>query len=89
MDAIRNIEDHQSYIELDSPSAAKKWTLKIFQQEEVIAEFPFLGRVIPEKKIDFLREKIVGNFRILYEIRDDLTVVILNVIRSTQNYTSD
>ncbi len=68
LDAIEDIESHQSYIEKDSPLAALRWTEEIFKKEELLTENPFLGRVIPEEHKVNRRELIIGNFRLLYEV---------------------
>ena len=36
MEAIDDVEYHQSYIEKDSPLAAKKWTLKLFAKGDLL-----------------------------------------------------
>lgn len=81
--SLRRIEEHQAYIEIDSPMAAKKWTLKLISLVKKLADTPYLGRKVPEFNLQYRRELIFGNFRIIYEV-DDKIVEILTVQRSAQ-----
>ena len=87
MDAIEDVEIHQSYIENDSPLAALRWTEEIFAKEKLLEENAFLGRMIPEENKPTRRELIIGNFRLMYEVVSDSTIVILRIKRSKQDHT--
>ena len=88
LSAIEDIEDHIGYIEKDSVQAAQNWAIQIFENEDLIAENPYIGRVIPEENLEHKREMILGNFRLMYEILNNSNVVILKVMRSKQLYSN-
>lgn len=87
IDAIEDVEIHQTYIEEDSPLAAFRWTEKIFAKEKLLEENAFLGRMIPEENKPTRRELIIDNFRLMYEVVSDSIIVILRVKRSKQDHT--
>ena len=68
--SISQIRIYAKIIEGDKPKAAAKWINEIFSKEGDIAEFPLLGRVVPEYQKTSIREIIHGNFRIIYKIQD-------------------
>ena len=45
---------------------------------------PKLGRIVPEKNDDTIRELIEGNYRIIYEVKRDDSVEILVVHHSSK-----
>ncbi|KAA6337212.1 hypothetical protein EZS27_014690 [termite gut metagenome] len=49
---------------------------EIITDIEVLEEYPYAGRVVPEYEDKFVRELIRGNYRIIYMITDDLIRVI-------------
>ena len=42
---------------------------------EDIASFPKIGRVVPEYNDPNLRERIYGNYRIVYRLKDDVVEI--------------
>ncbi len=42
---------------------------------EAIASFPAIGRVVPEYNDPNLRERICGNYRIVYRLKDDVVEI--------------
>jgi plasmid stabilization system protein ParE len=50
----------------------------------VLAEFPRLGRMLPEFEYDWLREILVDNYRIVYEIHND-TIAIVTVYHAAMD----
>jgi toxin ParE1/3/4 len=81
--SLRRIEEHQAYIEIDSPMAAKKWTVKLISLVKKLANTPYLGRKVPEFNVEYRRELIFGNFRIIYDV-DDKVIEILTIQRAAQ-----
>jgi toxin ParE1/3/4 len=88
LSAIEDIEKHLEYIEQDNRQAAQDWAVQIFENEDLIAENPYIGRIIPEENLNYKRELILGNFRLMYEILSESKVVILKVMRSKQLFSS-
>jgi len=66
--AIEDIEAIAEYIARDSTVYAESTIERIFQASERLAQFPKLGRVVPERNDEFIREIFVFQYRIIYEI---------------------
>lgn len=48
-----------------------------------LTQFPRMGRMIPAVEHDWLRELIVGKYRVIYELRGDV-ISIATVLHSAQ-----
>jgi addiction module RelE/StbE family toxin len=81
--AVERIGEISDYIAQDSPEAAKRWVLSIFDKVEQIRDFSKSGRSVPEIKRKDIRELIIANYRIIYRI-DPKIVSILTVRHSRQ-----
>jgi toxin ParE1/3/4 len=66
--AIEDIEAIAEYIARDSTFYAESTVERIFQAPEKLMQFPKLGRVVPEKDDESIREIFVFQYRIIYEI---------------------
>ena len=56
---------------------------RLFEATEQIVLFPRAGRMVPELASESVRELIVGEYRIVYRIDDDLAV-LLTIFRSSR-----
>jgi plasmid stabilization system protein ParE len=63
-------------IRWDKPGAASNWADRIFAEVETLADFPRRGRVVPEVERPNLRELLVGNYRVIYRIDEDVIVIL-------------
>jgi plasmid stabilization system protein ParE len=72
------------YIAKDSPGYANRTIEKIVGTVETIPAFPFLGRAVPEIGLPAIRERIVGNYRIMYRIAES-AIQILTVHHSARS----
>lgn len=59
----------QSYIALDSPSAAKHTVARLAGRARQAGELPYSGRRVPEYAHEDLRELLEAPYRIVYRIR--------------------
>ncbi len=66
--AIEDIQAIAEYIARDSTVYAESTVERIFQAPERLIQFPKLGRIVPEKNDDSIRELFVFQYRIIYEI---------------------
>ena len=66
--AIEDIEAIAEYIARDSTIYAESTVERIFQAPEKLIQFPKLGRIVPEKNDESIREIFVFQYRIIYEI---------------------
>ena len=66
--AIEDIEAIAQYIARDSTIYAESTVERIFQAPERLMQLPKLGRIVPEKNDESIREIFVFQYRIIYEI---------------------
>ena len=74
--SIADLDSIGEYISKDSPKYAHITVQKIFGIVQTIPEFPLLGRQLPERTHPNLRERITGNFRIVYRITESTIEVV-------------
>ena len=77
--SIKDINAIAEYIAKDSLMAAKNMVELFFQKAEILSRFPHYGKQVPETKNSFLREILVGRYRIIYEVFSEDQVNILSV----------
>lgn len=66
------------YIAADDPKSARRWLAHIRAQVRAVSSMPRSGRMVPELMRDDVREVIVGNYRVIYRIRE-ATLEVLTV----------
>lgn len=71
------------YIANDKPLAARKWIDQILNTVLQLKKFPMKGRIVPEVKRAYIREIILGNYRIIYRT-DKKQITILTIRYSKQ-----
>ena len=64
------------YISRDSPTYAAGIADRILAAVRRLRHHPELGRVVPEYEDQAIRELIVGNYRVVYQLRRDRVGVI-------------
>jgi len=57
------------YIARDKKAAARRWLERLRRSARAAAKQPRAGRVVPEVGREDVREVLVGNYRIVYEIQ--------------------
>ena len=55
----------------DAPRYAQVYAIQVFQAADSLAEFPRLGRVVPELDRNDIREVFVQRYRIIYRYMAD------------------
>ena len=81
--AVEKLEKNADFIALDKPTAALKWSESIQESVNKLAEFPKIGREVPELKRSDIRELIEGNYRIIYRLESEY-ISILTIRHSKQ-----
>lgn len=66
IDDLTNIADYASRY---SDKYASSIISKLFNKVNVLKKMPRMGRVVPEKNDENIRELIEGNYRIIYEVK--------------------
>lgn len=76
----KNAIDHLAgifeYIEINSPTYARRVVDRITRRSEQIAEQPLSGRKVPEYAAEDIREVIEKPYRIIYKIKPNQIDVI-------------
>jgi len=86
--SLDDVEAIANYIARDSTYYAQLFATKVFDSVKRIEIFPESGRVVPEINNQWIREILLGNYRIIYRIKSDL-VEILTVYHSARLLDKD
>lgn len=70
--SVTHLENICAFIAKDSTLYASLFAQKILALVKSLPQFPDSGRVVPEYKDHNLREKIFGNYRIVYRKRKSI-----------------
>ena len=87
VDARDDLQSVHAYIAEDAPERAESFIEEIIDSTNRLAEFPLIGRSVPEFNVPWLRQLVHGNYRILYEPRG-VDVWILAVIHGARDIAS-
>jgi addiction module RelE/StbE family toxin len=77
--AIYDLENIAEFIAKDSELYAAIQINRFFEETEILCQFPFSGRMVPEINNKDIREIISGNYRIIYKIASSKFIDILTV----------
>jgi len=75
--ALDDLESISAYIEQDSPEKALELVKGIIEKIEQLKQFPYIGRKFPDREDDQLREIIFKNYRIVYEIKEEIIEILI------------
>lgn len=75
-EALEDIEAIAEYIARDSEHYARAVVSKILELTGSMAEFPFIGRIVPEIGNEHIRERFVYSYRLVYRIRKNEILII-------------
>jgi addiction module RelE/StbE family toxin len=64
------------FIARDAPQVAALFAERVIRATDRLADYPHLGRVVPEFGLEDLREVIVGSYRVIYRTRQDQVQVV-------------
>ena len=70
LDAIR------AYIARDSEYFAARFVQQVVKTTRMLRTFPELGQVVPEFDQRIVRERVLQNYRILYEVQERRVLII-------------
>jgi addiction module RelE/StbE family toxin len=66
--ARRDLQDIVRYISLDSPDRAVQFGQFLVSSTKRLAEFPEMGRLVPEFGDPSIREIVVRSYRVIYRV---------------------
>ncbi|MCP4282968.1 MAG: type II toxin-antitoxin system RelE/ParE family toxin [Gammaproteobacteria bacterium] len=82
------MRDLKAYIAKDSPYYARRFTERIVTSVEKLAEFPKIGRPVPDAEgRNDVRELIYQGYQIIYLIRFE-RVFIVTIIHGSRDMTA-
>src|SRR5215469_12687611 len=73
--AIADLEGLVKFISKDNPQAAERFGYAIIERTENLRDFPFIGRVVPEFKIENVRELVHRPYRIVYRVHEGRNLI--------------
>ena len=78
-EALDDIESIAEYISRDSEFYARTVVTGIIALARRLNEFPFLGRVVPERKDKNIRERFAYSYRVVYQIEQKRILIVASV----------
>lgn len=82
--STQDLKEIFDFIAEDSIRYATITSNKIYQRTQLVAQNPYVGRIVPEYNEKSIREVIEGNYRIIYRVKNALRVDILRVYHSAR-----
>ena len=73
--AKQDLQEIKEYIGRDNPAAAKRLIKSFKEKTNQLNQHPFSGRMIPETMDTNLRELVISNYRIMYQVSDRFVTV--------------
>ena len=82
-----DLKDIADYISKGSLKYAKITVINLRLRTNILKSHIRTGTVVPEYEIEFIRELIEGNYRIIYFINNENLIEILAVIHGARDLT--
>jgi len=86
--ARRDLIEIGHYIARDKPEAVRRWADRLRKRAWAVAKQPRAGGQVPEIGRDDVREVLVGNYRIVFEIHKS-EIRVLTVLEGHRLIPSD
>jgi len=71
LQALDDLEAICLFIARDAPHVAAVIADRAFRATDRLVQHPRLGRIVPELGLETIREIILGNYRVIYRIREE------------------
>jgi toxin ParE1/3/4 len=81
--AVERLNQIYIYISQDSADEAKKFRNLIFKSIEKLEDLPKIGRIVPERNQNNIREIFVKKYRVIYKIKED-SIEILTIFHGSR-----
>jgi len=78
--AASHLEGICDYIGQDSPSYSRIFARRVLYLIKICSRFPRSGRIVPEYNDPIIREKICGNYRIVYRLKEQSKIIEIAAI---------
>lgn len=83
-EALSDLKAIGEYFERTSSQYASVVVNELYTSVEPLAEHPRMGRQVPEIGHESLRERIVENYRVIYQLRGE-TIEVIAILHSRQD----
>ncbi|WP_316833162.1 type II toxin-antitoxin system RelE/ParE family toxin [Pedobacter aquatilis] len=84
IDDLNNIANYHSQY---SDSFASALIKRLFNKTKILKEMPELGRIVPERDNESIRELIEGNYRIIYYFdKDNDEIEVITIHHASQPF---
>jgi len=74
--ARQDLREIGRYIARGSPDAARKWVSRLRRRAIKTAAIPQSGRIVPEFGKPDIREVLLGNYRIVYQVTGKAVTIL-------------
>ena len=85
--AVEDLRELHAYIARDSEVYAIGFVERIILAVEQVADHPRVGRIVPEKNDENVRELLYQNYRIIYRVKSD-QIELLTIIHGARDLTA-
>jgi toxin ParE1/3/4 len=75
--AFEDLRDIVTFIAQDNPKVAESYGYQLMSKVDVLAQFPQIGRVVPEEQDENIREIIFRPYRIVYQVLAEQQVIAI------------
>ncbi len=82
--AVEDLEAIGAYIAHDSETYSASVIRTILQKTRLLAEYPYIGRIVPEFDDESIREIFAYSYRIIYEI-DSGNITLAAIVHSRRD----
>ena len=82
--SVNDLINIAEFISKDSAKYSVIQIKRIRERARLLKTQPFLGRIVPETNNEFIRELILGNYRIIYKIISEERIDVLTVHHSAK-----
>lgn len=74
--ARADLDEVAGYIASDGPAAAQRQLIKFREAARSLLTLPALGRQVPEFESASIRERLIGNYRLVYRVEPGVIQVV-------------
>lgn len=82
--SVNDLINIVGFISKDSVKYSEIQIKRIRERARLLKTQPFRGRIVPETNNEFIRELILGNYRIIYKIISEERIDILTIHHSAK-----
>ena len=76
-EAREDLREIVTFIAYDNPAAAESFGYLLMSKVDVLAQFPQIGRIVPEEQDENIREIIFRSYRIVYQTLMEKQIVAI------------